>query len=71
MLNKLINVISYPRKSWQKLVTNENTALCNDEAFDLLSKMLIYDHAERITPKESMEHPYFEQVRQYHINNPK
>jgi len=62
---------SYPKKNWQKFVNNENTSLCNDEAFDLLSKMLIYDHAERITPKEAMDHPYFEPVRQFHLNNPK
>lgn len=52
-------------------MTNENSSLCNDEAFDLLSKMLIYDHAERITPKEAMEHHYFEPVKQYHLNNQK
>jgi len=36
-----------------EFVNNENSDLCNDEAFDLLSKMLINDHAEIITPKES------------------
>ncbi len=70
-INLQIKKYSYPKKPWQKFVTNENGTLCNDEAFDLLSKMLIYDHAERITPKEAMDHPYFEQVRQYHLTNPK
>jgi len=67
----MTKIYSYPKKPWQKFVTNENAPLCNDEAFDLLSKMLIYDHAERITPKDAMDHPYFETVRQYNINNPK
>jgi hypothetical protein len=25
--------------------------------------MLVYDHAERITPKEAMLHPYFAELR--------
>ena len=25
--------------------------------------MLVYDHTERITPKEAMKHPYFDKVR--------
>jgi len=36
--------------------------LINDEALDLLDKMLRYDHAERITPKDAMEHPYFKPI---------
>jgi serine/threonine protein kinase len=32
--------------------------------FILLNKMLIYDHAERITPKEAMLHPYFAELRE-------
>jgi casein kinase II subunit alpha len=52
-------------------MNNENTDLCPNEALDLLSKMLVFDHAERITPKEAMQHEYFEPVRKYHIENPK
>ena len=36
-----------------------NEALVSDEALNLLDSMLRYDHAERITPKDAMEHPYF------------
>jgi len=28
--------------------------------------MLRYDHAERITPKDAMEHPYFKPVKEHH-----
>jgi casein kinase II subunit alpha len=28
--------------------------------------MLRYDHPERITPKDAMEHPYFKPVKEYH-----
>jgi hypothetical protein len=33
--------------------------------------MLIYDHAERITPKEAMEHEYFAPVRDLQNNKKK
>ena len=35
------------------------------EAYDLLSKMLRYDHTERITAKDAMEHPYFRGIETY------
>jgi casein kinase II subunit alpha len=55
---------NYPKKPWSKFVNNENQNLCPPEALDLLSKMLVYDHAERITPKEAMNHPYFAELKQ-------
>jgi casein kinase II subunit alpha len=65
----IINIIiSYPKKPWQKFVTNENAQLCPPEAIDLLSQMLVYDHADRITPKEAMEHEYFSPIRELHKN---
>lgn len=54
---------TYSKKPWSKFITPENKHLCSDEAIDLLSKMLRYDHAERITPKEAMDHPYFDIVK--------
>lgn len=41
----------------------------SEQALDLLNRMLKYDHAERITPKDAMEHPYFEPVKDYHAKN--
>jgi len=29
--------------------------------------MLLYDHAERITPKDAMEHPYFSPLKNKNI----
>ena len=55
---------SYPKKTWDKFINNDNKDLCTPDALDLLSKMLIYDRAERITPKEAMEHPYFNSVKE-------
>ena len=55
---------NYPTKPWSKFINEDNKHLCSNEAIDLLSKMLIYDRAQRITPKEAMEHPYFKSVRE-------
>jgi casein kinase II subunit alpha len=53
----------HPRKAWSKFVTSENQALCNEEVMDLIDRMLVYDHALRILPKEAMLHPYFHPVQ--------
>jgi len=34
----------HTKKPWTKFITNENKRLVSDEALDLLSRMLIYDH---------------------------
>jgi casein kinase II subunit alpha len=54
----------HPRKAWQKFVTNENQHLVNAEVLDLIDRMLVYDHAARILPKEAMPHAYFRPVRE-------
>lgn len=62
---------THTRKPWKKFVNNTNDHLVSEEALDLLSKMLKYDHSERITPKDAMEHPYFEPIRKHHKENEK
>lgn len=59
--NKLIE--RCPRKPWVKFIKPENAALCTEEALDLLDKMLVYDHHERILPREAMEHKYFDAIK--------
>jgi casein kinase II subunit alpha len=49
---------NWPAKSWASFVTADNKHLVNDEALDLLDRLLRYDHAERLTCKEAMKHPY-------------
>ena len=51
------------RKPWSKFITSENQHLVSPEAIDFLDKLLRYDHAERISAKEAMYHPYFYPVR--------
>jgi casein kinase II subunit alpha len=55
----------HSKKPWNKFVTPENEHLVTNDALDLLSRMLVYDHAERITPKDAMLHPYFAPVVEY------
>jgi casein kinase II subunit alpha len=49
----------HSRKRWERFVHSENQHLVSPEALDLLDKLLRYDHAERLTAREAMEHPYF------------
>ncbi|XP_060742902.1 casein kinase 2, alpha prime polypeptide a [Tachysurus vachellii] len=47
------------RKRWEHFVQQENQHLVSPEALDLLDKLLRYDHQQRLTAQEAMEHPYF------------
>ncbi|KAI8336551.1 kinase-like domain-containing protein [Chlamydoabsidia padenii] len=49
----------YPRKPWTKFITSENHRFVSDEAIEFLDILLRYDHQERPTAKEAMEHKYF------------
>ncbi|KAL6867631.1 hypothetical protein ACP4OV_015655 [Aristida adscensionis] len=52
------------RKPWSKFVSAKNRHLVSPEAIDFLDKLLRYDHQHRLTAREAMAHPYFEQVRE-------
>ena len=54
----------HPKKKWDKYMNHSNESLVSEEALDLLDSMLRYDHAERITPKDAMEHAYFKPIRE-------
>lgn len=59
----------HTKKPWHKFINSANEHLVSEEALDLLSKMLKYDHAERIVPKDAMDHPYFKPVKEFHAKN--
>ncbi|CAL8073101.1 unnamed protein product [Calicophoron daubneyi] len=54
------------KKRWERFVHAENQHLVSPEALDFLDKLLRYDHAERLTAREAMEHPYFYGIVQEH-----
>lgn len=54
---------TYPRRPWTKFISEENQHLVTPEALDLLDHCLRYDHQERLTAKEAMEHPFFAPIR--------
>ncbi|EDK41251.2 conserved hypothetical protein [Meyerozyma guilliermondii ATCC 6260] len=49
----------YPRRPWSSFVSKENVHLVSDEVVDLIDKLLTYDHQERPTAKEAMNHLFF------------
>ena len=55
----LIHHSSHSRQRWDSFVNSENQHLISPEALDLLDKLLRYDHLERLTACEAMDHPYF------------
>jgi casein kinase II subunit alpha len=54
---------TYTKKPWEKFITPENQHLVSPEAIDFLDGLLRYDHQERLTAKEAMQHAYFKPVR--------
>ncbi|CAH0546079.1 unnamed protein product [Brassicogethes aeneus] len=58
--NKLQAMIGlHAKKSWQRFITTENEYLVNDQAFNLLESLLRFDHMERISAREALNHNYF------------
>ncbi|KDE04344.1 CMGC/CK2 protein kinase [Microbotryum lychnidis-dioicae p1A1 Lamole] len=53
----------YAKKPWSRFITSENQRFISNEAIDFLDKLLRYDHQERLTAQEAMQHAYFEPVR--------
>jgi len=49
----------HSRKAWSKFVAPHNQHLVNPEVMDFIDRMLVYDHAARLLPKEAMTHAYF------------
>ena len=53
----------YPGLGWETLIDEDNYETATDEAVDLVSKMLMFDHEFRITAKDAMEHPFFDSFK--------
>uniref|UniRef100_A0A8W8JWU2 non-specific serine/threonine protein kinase n=1 Tax=Magallana gigas TaxID=29159 RepID=A0A8W8JWU2_MAGGI len=57
--SNLIYTGQHSRKRWERFVHNENQHLVSPEALDFLDRLLRYDHQDRLTAKEAMDHAYF------------
>lgn len=53
----------HTEKQWDTFKNNRNEHLYSEEAVDLLSRMLQYDHTKRITAREAMGHSYFADLK--------
>ena len=62
-LAELVGDRPKPKNPWQQFIDQSNVERINDDALDLLGRMLVVDHAERITAKDALEHPYFDNVK--------
>lgn len=58
----------HSRKRWERFVHTENSHLVSPEALDFLDRLLRYDHNDRLTPREAMEHPYLFPIVNDHSN---
>ena len=58
-LTPYVSMFRHSRKRWERFVHGDNQHLISAEALDFLDKLLRYDHYERLTAREAMEHPYF------------
>ncbi|KAK8963325.1 hypothetical protein KSP40_PGU018785 [Platanthera guangdongensis] len=59
----LLSVNRHSRKPWARFINDDNKSVAVPEAVNFLDKLLRYDHQERLTAKEAMDHPYFNPVR--------
>lgn len=53
----------YNRRPWERFVNDTNKHLISPELIDFIDKLLRYDHQERLTAQEAMDHPYFDPIR--------
>ncbi|GJJ75587.1 casein kinase II subunit alpha [Entomortierella parvispora] len=50
-------------RPWKAFVNDDNAHLASTTVFDLLDGLVRYDHQERLTAKEAMQHRYFNPLR--------
>lgn len=53
----------YNRRPWKRFINDNNQHLVSEEVLDLIDHVLRYDHQERLTAREAMQHRYFDPIR--------
>eukprot|EP01147_Barroeca_monosierra_P011331 gene11331-3365_t len=62
--HQLLPSVRPQAKNWMRFVNPDNKHLVTPDGIDLLDHLLRYDHQERLTALEAMEHNFFESVRE-------
>ncbi|SCU77861.1 LAME_0A02476g1_1 [Lachancea meyersii CBS 8951] len=63
------DIDQYIRRPWYRFVNDANKHLSeNDEIIDLIDNLLRYDHQERLTAREAMQHDWFAPIRNGEYN---
>ena len=52
-----------PNPSWNRVFGLVRSSKKDENAFDLLKKLLTIDHEDRITAKEALKHTFFDLIR--------
>jgi casein kinase II subunit alpha len=60
---RLERLVSYQRVPFARIIPDKRAEFRDTDALDLLEKMLLIDHKERITADEALAHPFFADVR--------
>ncbi|EGR46199.1 casein kinase II, alpha subunit [Trichoderma reesei QM6a] len=49
----------FEKREWRSFIDERNEQLSSSEAMDLVDKLLQWDHKQRLTATEALNHPYF------------
>lgn len=64
MLLDILNYVGdYKGSGLEAFINDENRHMIAPDLIDLLNKMFVYDHTKRITAKQALLHPYFDEVK--------
>lgn len=58
------------RGPFDRLIPRRRARFRDPDGLDLLAKMLVVDHKERITADEALEHPFFAECRDGESSSP-
>ena len=56
------------KNPWKRYINRKNKHLCTPEALNLLDSLLVYDHMNRLTALQTMQHPFFAKQHQQQVD---